>query len=284
MQARAFCLALVGLAVAASLAPAGEAEKARLLAEYPAAAKRLQDRYAQVKGSLTVTENTPPGAAETRTSRITFAVDGGRHKAERRATRQAAGGEPRESTAVFGFGPDDGFTLFRPAPDAPFAMVGRDPAEARGDFHSECGNHLFASFQYLGTALTSYLDRLELEAVEPLPAADGGGLRVTLRKRNGYPLRFDVDPDRGWVIRRVEHPVIPSQGDFIGPRKRPMDVVLTIDYQGEDPATGLPLPKTIRQHRMGRLASTATIDEIRFEPTPAAEFTLAHYGVAAPAP
>jgi hypothetical protein len=273
-------------------ARAEDAERARFEAEYPAALKLWEGQYARVKGSFTVeraatrlSPGMPRPATQPPPTKATFAVDHGFRKVETDRTARL-NNKTQTTRSVLCLG-DDGkraFSLTRPAPDQPYSIRKfNEPVGTGSTFGRDCGDYVFAPFRFLTHTLPGiYKARTgKLLGVEATPAdRGGGGVRVKMERGvTPQPMEFVLDPDAGWAIRRSEiafgPPIRPEDPD-----SRPT-IRFEIDYG--PPVGGLPVPRVVRRYEGKFLESTCTFDSIRFEPTPAEEFSLAHYGLAEPA-
>lgn len=276
---------LFTLLAASAAAQAGEAERARFQAEYPDALRRWQNQYAQVKAEFTVQEalgqGSPRAAVAKRETRAHFAADGGFEKVESEQTIKGGQGR-RTSRSVVCQGNGTAFTLTqRPGAERYTVSSLGDPALTKSMFNLRGGDYAYAAFKFLGQTLSEIQSTptSQLLSVETVPPSMGGGYRVeVVRGKKPQPMTFVLDPDANWAIRRVEMITGPPTREN-DPASRPT-VRFEVEYG--PPVNGLPVPRVVRRFDNKTLGVTTTIDSLRFEPTPAAEFTLAHYGLSAP--
>jgi hypothetical protein len=273
--------------LAVSESRGGEAERIRFRDEYPVALRRWQDRFAQAKGSFKLVRTPRPNPRGVRPvptspdSKVSFFVDGGFEKLELES-RINIGGASRRSGGIICTGPQMGFVLNRLANPDRYTLVrwGNDSSH-RLRFDRMGGDYLYAAFKFNGQTIPEIQSArsYKLLSVDPMP--EDGNYRVRMERGvPPLPITFVLNPNANWAIRRAELAV--------GPPVRPDEPTSyptlrsEIDFGDRDSISGLPLPHVVRHFLTDHLDATCTFDVIKFEPTPASEFTLAHFGLTPP--
>ncbi|CAN5654255.1 hypothetical protein BH23PLA1_BH23PLA1_14410 [soil metagenome] len=273
---------------------AGQAEIAKLKAEYPAARERLEQAYSRVRASGRLGKSL--AALESGAwNEVRIDIVDGRRKAVMQARRATAPGvyDPYHEY-VYCVGRETMFEADRDLPDGgPYTLsdVGRRTPEGAtsGDgaivskFDESAGKYIFAPFRMHGWDDFDWFDEKshEITSAEAIRRDGEGVLRFEYRSKPGeagsLPVsgRVEVLPGRSWVVRRHELNGATRPVGLPNVHGKPYTIVLEVEYGGD--RDGIPVPARV-QYSGTFGESIFAFDEIEFGATaPEREFTPEFY-------
>ena len=264
---------LLGLFATVSDAFAGEAELARVRIELPGAARRLDARFAQVRGSARSWFEDPRAAGKSLISETRFVIDHGMEKVEISRFRPST--KPvKLADMVYCIGDGTGFRLYRRVGDRSYRVegVGATP-KVTGAYVSLFGRFVVAHHGVMGRSLTQILSSpgFEIVGAEVLKADGKDLMRVDcvsgeLASRDQFSLI--LDPALGWVVRSCRYRPGYESGSLFN---------FEIEY-GTAQESG-PLPRRVKLDEPDGIVNHCEFSDWTFAPTPLAEFNMAYYGL-----
>ena len=277
MRLRPRMLAVVFLAAVASARGDSDAEAlARFKSEYPAASKRLEDPFHQVKGSCLLSIVPPGESRPTRSDEATFALDHGHEMVAIKRKQAQDVGE-----LLYCIGPDTTFYLTRLPGAKSFVANGVGSTSLdRSAYVTLFGRFVKAHFACFGQPLTRLMARPEFRVVgaqyvnttgQPSNAGAHSLVKVdfeseTQASRSNMSVVFD--PDAQWIIRSSEYRV-----------EGPSRMRITTDVEYGPARDGVYLPRRVTCRDGGGESSICEFRDWSFEPTPEEEFKPTHYGL-----
>jgi len=250
--------------------------KARFIADYPSEVRELKREFAEARGVATLhtVKDGKPGPPAV----FRFATGPGRRKFEYESTfRRPAG---KTSFHGLGYAELDGrnIEVQRNGPSAPYTVrgIGDDDPMRRMVFNALFGNYLnapwgFGGFDFGDALARGWFAVTEAREVE----VDGRGLvEVTFRLTTTAQPHYywaAFDPRLHWAIMRASA----WEADPSKPTER---------YEATygPTASGRTYMKTLHWWDLNGKEKLSEFGPIEFAPTPAAEFTLEHYGLKSP--
>ena len=266
-------LTICGLSIA-TVAVADEADKAYFLEHYPAAAKRLQERFASAQGKCQLMHPLSGRGSKTKPPRVSYArffTDQGMQKF---VVTASASPDAKSPEFVYCYDGELGFSLIH-QPDASKTSVlglGSDSKE-RAVFAQLYGRFLVAPFS-MGTAPLARIlqsPKCHLTAVDRIVVKGASMLKIQydLGPEPLDKVEVIIDPNADWVIRSGT--TRPGLFPYANP--------LWFDFQYQNDNTGRLIPDTIKFKDFTGKISTCVFTEFRFAKTPEEEFSAAQYGL-----
>ena len=252
---------------------AGETELKLVKKEWPAAAKRLEDRFSQVRGTAQLWNVKPRGSAKKIIAEARFAIDHDMAKVEIvRFTRESP--RIRLSESVYFAGKGTAFKLARRASEKSYTIqgIGATQIEHNG-YLSVFGQFAVAHNGMLGIPMTDFLNNpaVEIMAAEPVDQAGKSLMKVDCVNNSGEvktKVTFILDPAASWSVRSCGWQPVNKPNPTIS---------CDITY---GPSRGeIPIPQRVDMRRRGGLEQHCEFKEWLFAPTPTSEFTMSHYGL-----
>jgi hypothetical protein len=258
-------LTLLG-AVSATLA--GEAEVARVKAELPAAARRLDKMFSQVRGKARVWHDNPRLPKQRPPSEAVFAIDHGMEKVE----------FGHAANSIYCIGEDTAFRLYRKTGARSYEVegIGLELVDSapmdRYRYIAAFGRYLRASHGMMGFTMSQILESpgFEIRGAEVIKRDGKALMRVDLAWGSRDPREealVDFDPDAGWVVRSCHYR--PGPTTFYDAE---------IEY-GDSLHDGVPLPRHVRLDDFDLEVHHCEFTDWTFTPTPLSEFNMTHYGL-----
>ncbi len=279
--------AVVALLVLSSQCRGDEAQKARFQKEYPAAAERLRERFSRVKGSCQLWHTTAKKAKSKRPAEAEFAFDQGREKVEIRSysvpdpKRPAPAPDPKPSPAddphytfVYSLStPDKTLLHLIKAPGAKeYKVQGRslDPYSL-SEYVDLFARFPRASTDLIGTPISQWMTNPGFRLIDASGIVKGGRKLIKVDFESGtaapkFNASLVFDPNEGWIIRSGEYGVGALDEDRT-----------TFDVTYGPPRDGVLLPRLV-SFRDTQFTFFCEFLDWQFEPTPAEEFQMSHFG------
>ena len=256
-----------------TIALGGTGELDRFTNEYPGAAKRLEERFAKVKGSARLWRVTPGDTRPQRAELAQFAVD---HSYEKVTIERSFPSTLKISPhldLVYCVGKDSTFHLERFPGAKNFSVQGTgETPRDRAVYGTIFGRFLYAPYGIMTVQLTKLMasPTFHVMNAEPLTKDGKSLIKVnfeigTLEPRDQVSAVFD--PDAGWIIRSSEYHSNRSFG---------LHVKVDVEYGA--PKDGFFLPNRVTFRDNGE-TSICEFDAWSFEPTPENEFSMTFYGL-----
>lgn len=246
---------------------AGQAEVDRFLREYPEAARRIQERYAQIRGECHIT-----GAAR-RANPARFAFDHGFRKVEFFADPNAKG---RSGSMVYCLGPDSGFGLRRENDKAPYRVFWLGPAsENKRVFDLQFGKYLNAPHSIYWTPLMNLVKPGDIWNMTAEEVARDGETLFKVYYESGEKKEA---PNKTWLVLEPNSWVIRSYEVLAGwPPGATRTTKIEVEY---DPSGGgIPIPRRVKITDPNLKSEVCEFRNVAFEPTPRAEFSMEFYNL-----
>ncbi|RUL88081.1 hypothetical protein [Tautonia sociabilis] len=244
---------------------AGQAEADRFLREYPEAARRIQERYSQIKGECRITDVTSK-----RMSPAIFAFDHGFRKVEFFADPNAKG---RSGSMVYCLGPDSGFGLRRENTKAPYRVFWLGPAsENQRTFNFQFGKYINAPHSIYWTPLIDLVKPGDVRNVTAEEVSMGGETLLKVYFESGTK----EAPDKTWLVLDPNSWVIRSYENLAGqPPGATRTTKIEVEY---DPGRGgIPTPKLVKFTDPNLKSEVCEFRSVTFDPTPRDEFSMEFY-------
>lgn len=249
-------------------------EMARFEREFPAAAKRLEERFSRVKGSCRLWTKRSSDTLTPLVNEADFAIDHGYEKVAVQRKISAGGKNSKHFDKVYCVGPNTVFTLMR-LPDAKDFLVEKvgSTSQDRAAYLTEFGRLIKAHVGVFGFPMTQIMAGPYFRLTNAERTATNGRDLVKVDYEVGTEepfLRASVvfDPDAGWAVRSSDC----RFGLNPGPR-----FVTDVEYGPS--RDGLPLPRRVAiRDETGETAFCEFVDW-SFEPTPEREFGMPYYGL-----
>lgn len=239
--------------------------------EYNLAAPRLQERFAQLRGTCRISRQSSKNLDTIQIDEATFHIDHNISKVSIQRPR-AVGETGDRSEIVYCIAPDYAFTIGRVPGEKSFEVLslGADRSDF-GRFTNNFGRYIFASFTILGHK--SLFELMRSKGFEIVSASHVRPDHFEIEYRIGSSTSKDrvklvFDPTKGWVITRGV--ITPALSDDTS------NITFQVDYQSEGP---IPLPKRVKYHDVTGLDTVCDFTLISAEPTDVKEFTMSYYGL-----
>lgn len=263
------CLVLLASCVGIP-AVAGEAEIARVKNEFPAALRKLEQHYNQVKAVCVVHHQSK---GKSWAEQAVLAKQGDLMKAV--STKLDANDKRTDSEeVVICFTPSVSFNTKRPDADSPYALTDVQHPGSADAVSNYMSMYLLAPYSVCGTPFSRMMSHpsFKMGTVEPA-GPDGRDLRITYQYYDKPKFLADgwieVAPDDGWVIRKAWNGTA---------RPARAHIVSSVDY-GSSGSGGVPLPSRVTYDLPGGWHQVGNLESISFAPTPEREFLPTFYGL-----
>jgi len=254
-------------------AQAGEAEMVRVKAEWPAAARRLDEMFAQVRGTARLSHEDPHATAKLPRTEARFAIDHGMEKVE--LSRFTQDYRPvKLADIVYCVGEGTAFRLFRRAGDELYIVqgIGTTPSD-RYSYVSLFGRFVLAHHGVEGLSMSRFLESPGFEVIgaEALNRAGKNLIKVDCvsgpRASKGQ-ISLVLEPDAGWIVRSCRYRPGYEPGSLFH---------YEIEYGTS--RGGVPLPRRVKLEEPGGIIHHCEFTDWVFAPTPVSEFNMVHYGL-----
>ena len=255
---------------------AGEVEVSRFQQEYPSAVQKFKEKFGRQKGKGSIVIKVNDTAQDS--YRAEFMLDQNCKKAT--LTRnELINGKQQSVKTVFCVAKDQAFQLIKDSNSSTYRLVDfeSDPTKLTA-FNEAFGQFLLAPFSCYGI---DFADALAKKALVPNEASevvqDGKRLiQVQFRSMSAVPgamqgISATFDPSLGWAIRHCD--LATAVGE---------DPLFICDADYITNSSGDPVLKSVKTQEVfaGR-EGVCEFSQITGAPTPAAEFSLDHYGLTA---
>ncbi len=249
-------------------------EMARFEKEFPAAAKRQEERFAKAKGSCRLLSTDPKGSKPTKIDKAEFAIDHGYEKVTIHREFGVGKGKVAHTDIVYCISEETAFNLTRLPGEKNFVVegIGSTPSDEAA-YLTSFGRFVKAHHCVLGRSMTRVMASpgfrvTNAERVEK----DGRSLvKVDYESGSSEPkerVSIVFDPQWDWAIKSMEY--IPG--------KFPM-FRITTEVEYGTPQGGLVLPLRVTIRDQPGSSSVCEFVDWSFEPTPEAEFMMPFYGL-----
>jgi len=265
---------LIGAIVTAS---GGEAELSRVKSEWPAAARRLEEAFVQVRGTARLwTDRTesPRASGKSFLDEARFALDHGMEKVE--LARFTRGSKPTKvADYVYCVGEGTAFRIHRRdgAEGYEIEGVGAAPMD-RILYSAVFGRFIHASHGVVGRPISNFLEEPTLEIVGAEAVERDGENWIKVDCAIGFPetkdrVSFVLAPEDGWAVQSC-------QINYHYDPNRP--ILYEIEYGAAH--GGVPLPRYVKlSGENPGVVNHCEFTGWEFASTPIAEFNMTHYGL-----
>lgn len=259
---------------AISATSAGEVELNRVKSEWPAAARRLDEAFVQVRGSARLWTEKPHALGKSLLTDARFAIDHGMEKVE--IERFTSGSKPTKlADIVYCVGEGTAFGLHRRAGAESYNVKGAGTSlEERYLYTSVFGRFVLAHHGAVGRPMSSFFEDSDFEIIDAEAVnQDGKGwIKVDCAFGSTAPksrLSLVLDPENGWIVQSCRY-----QPNY--DLDRPF--LYEIEY---GPAhAGIPLPRYVKiTDEVGGIVDHCEFTGWEFASTPISEFNMTHYGL-----
>ncbi len=254
---------------------ADEEQTARFQGEYPAAARRLVERYARAKGACRLWRTLEGTSELSPVDDAKFAIDHGFEKLFiGRNLSPGPGGKDATFDIVYCVGKNTDFYLTRLPGSPTFNVegIGSNPSD-RDAYRTMFGRFVNAHFAVQGTPLSRLMEHPKFHLLDATSTTKGSRNLVKIEFVVGdLPARNHVaailDPAAGWVITSMTQWLEDSP-----------DRKTTVEIEFGSPMDGYYPPRLVQYHSRPGESSSCEFTEWEFAPTPKAEFTMPFYGL-----
>jgi hypothetical protein len=256
-----------------SVSFADEADVDRVKRELPAAAKRLDQRFAQIRGTARLRYEQLGLEAKLPLTEAHFAIDHGMEKVE--LVRTTSSSKPiKLADIIYCVGKDTAFQLYRRAGASAYEIkgIGRTTSD-RNRYLSLFGWFVVAHHGVMGHSLTQFLESpgFEITGAEVI-AQDGKRLMKVdcLTSENALQQKISLvlDPESDWLVRSCRYQ----------PGSDPASV-FSFEIEYAPIREGLRLPLRVKVDEAGGGIQHCDFTEWSFAHTPVSEFNMTHYGL-----
>ena len=251
---------------------AGEVELSRVKGEWPAAAQRLDEMFAQVRGRARLWSEGGRSANRFRDD-ARFAIDHGMEKVD---LERFTAGPKRLKLADMAYCGADGsmFRIVRRAGAESYNVQGIGKTDNEWWVYvSTFGRSVHAHHGVMGRPMTSVFGRpgFEITGAEAIDQAGKTLMRVDCVSGPSAAkdqISLVLDPDAGWIVRSCRFRPRYDESDLFR---------FEVEY---GPARGgIPLPRHVKLDTPSGVVDHCEFTDWTFAPTAVSEFNMTHYGL-----
>jgi hypothetical protein len=263
---------ILGTAISAR---GGQEEISRFEHEFPAAAKRLEERFATVKGACRLWTTSPRDVISPRVDDATFAIDHGFEKVQIQVKLPTGGADAPHLDTVYCVGPGSAFTLTR-LPNAKAFVVegtGLTPKD-RAVYLNTFGQFVKAFDGVFGRTMSQVMSTpgFRVTAAERIEKDGETLVKVDYESGGRQPKQQTsvvFDPNAGWAIRSSD----------LRQKLASYEIRMITDVEYGPSRDGFPMPRRVTVRNQTGDVSICEFVSWSFEPTPEAEFGMPYYGL-----
>ncbi len=240
---------------------------ARFRAEYPTAARRLQERFTHIKGQFQLEESRPNKSRHPRITRGEFAVSG---KMEKVSFRRAISEKPstEDPETVYCVGEDFAFKLTRLSTGR-YQVAGIDRRAEIAVYNNIFGKYLKSPYSQQGFPLERMManPKFRIDDAETIDQDGRSVVKVQCVLSGEIPqnMEFTFQPDAGWRIVEAMSQIANHTAN------------MKIEYEQNGGSTVY--PKKVSLLQGSEQVTIATFEKWSEATTPVNEFTMPYFGL-----
>ncbi len=268
-----------------SLASGDDEAKARFQNEYPEAAKKLEQRFSQVKGSGVLTDSRVKATHPLSRQVAKFAADHEHEKVKLERVIPGAG-KAQKLEIVYCAGPGTLFYLTRAPGAKEFTVEGINANGAdKAAYNTLFRRFLRANYAITGVPVTVLMNRpgYRLQDAEKIVKDGRSLMRVVFDfDSNGSKNMVTAvfDPSAGWPLVSSEYRMArKARQKTESSNTKPSWLTVAADVEYGEPLDGYAMPRRVIFHEPDHETLTCEFLGWSFKPTPIEEFGMAYFNM-----